>query len=306
MNSPILFLIFNRPDTTERVFEEIRKAQPPRLYIAADGSRANRPGEKELCEKTRAIVQKVDWDCEIKTLFRDENLGCGKAVSQAITWFFDNEPEGIILEDDILPHPDFFPYCDELLDRYRDNPEIGIIAGHNNIYGGLKADSSYCFITVPHIWGWATWKKEWDNYKYNVGDLSIIDLINSLKELGYNRPQQNYWKEKYWIMKDFLTDTWDYQWVMSLLLHKKLSVTPYKSLTKNIGFSEDATHTCNGPVEEMSLIVSPIYPITHPSNIKIDREAEYMEIYDNSRYRSTISYLKFRIKLILKKFIYRR
>ncbi len=146
MKSPVLFLIFNRPDTTAKVFEAIREARPPKLYIAADGPRPNRAGEKDRCEVTRAIATQVDWPCEVKKLFRDENLGCGKAVSEAITWFFENEPEGIILEDDILPHPDFFPYCDEMLEKYRDNDRVGIISGHNHIYRDLNRESSYGFL----------------------------------------------------------------------------------------------------------------------------------------------------------------
>lgn len=305
MKSPILFLIFNRPDTTRQVFETIREAKPPRLYIAADGPRKNREGEKERCEDTRKIALNVDWECDVKTLFREENLGCGKAVSEAITWFFDNESEGIILEDDILAHQDFFPYCDEMLEKYRNKDNIGLIAGHNNIYEDLTKDASYGFISVPHIWGWATWRKEWNNYKYNVNEISLSGLCHSLAELGYDGKEINYWKEKYSIMKHFLIDTWDYQWVMSILYHRKLSVTPYKSLTKNIGFTQDATHTNNASRKELSLVPSPIYPITHPVEIRIDKEAEYIELVKSNRYRTKKTHIIFNmilfIKLLLKR-----
>lgn len=300
MNSPILFLIFNRPDTTERVFEEIRKAQPPRLYIAADGPRANRPGEKEICEKTRAIAQKVDWDCEVKTLFQDENFGCGKAVSQAITWFFDNEPEGIILEDDILPHPDFFPYCDELLDRYRDNKEIGIIAGHNHIYTNLNRDSSYGFLVVPHIWGWATWRDRWALYDFNLKTTSKQRLKDALKRHGYNASQIRFWDNIYEHMKRHEIDTWDYQWSIALIENEMLNVTPYKCMTKNIGFSDDATHTATGRPEEVAMIPSPIYPVYHPSNLSVDNEAEQIEITNENRDLPISTYLKIKIKSLIK------
>lgn len=300
MRSPVLFLIFNRPDTTERVFEEIRKAQPPRLYIAADGPRANRPGEKALCKKTRAIARKVDWDCEVKTLFRDENLGCGRAVSQAITWFFDNEPEGIILEDDILPHPDFFPYCDELLDRYRDNKEIGIIAGHNHMYTNLNRESSYGFLVVPHIWGWATWRDRWALYDFNLRKLSINQLIHSLKNYGYNTSQIRFWKEIYNKMKNHAIDTWDYQWALTLIGNNKLNATPYHSMTKNIGFSANATHTTDARPEELDLIPSAIFPISNPELIKLDKEAECLEISQEKRYLKLSPYLRQKIKNYLR------
>lgn len=300
MKSPILFLIFNRPDTTIRVFEEIRKAQPPRLYVAADGPRANRSGEKELCEKTRSIATRVDWNCEVKTLFRDKNLGCGKAVSQAITWFFDNEPEGIILEDDIIPHPDFFPYCDELLEMYRDNEEIGIIAGACHIYEELNRISSYGFLSVPHIWGWATWKRSWDEYKYNISDIPIADLVHNLKGFGYNSKEVNYWKWIYHIMKNNRIDTWDYQWAITLMSKGKLNIYPYRGLTRNIGFSTDATHPVNVSKKEMEMKTYPIFPICHPSIISIDKESDRIDIQNGNRILSRYKYTKRHIASILK------
>ena len=159
MTPAVLFIIFNRPETTQRVFDAIRLAKPTRLYIAADGPRENKTGEKELCEQARKIAQNVDWDCEVKTLFQKENLGCGKAVSHAISWFFENEDMGIILEDDCLPHQSFFKYCEELLEKYKNNDRIGIISG-NNFQKKRKIGSfSYYFSDIVNIWGWATWAR---------------------------------------------------------------------------------------------------------------------------------------------------
>ena len=143
MKSPVLFIIFIREDTTRKVFEKIREAKPPRLYIAADGPRPGRPDDIEKCKATRSIVNDIDWECEVKTLFRDENLGCGKGVSSAITWFFDNEPEGIIIEDDILPNMEFFKFCDEMLEKYRDDERIQLVAGFNSFFDGFI---SYKFV----------------------------------------------------------------------------------------------------------------------------------------------------------------
>lgn len=299
MKSPILFLIFNRPDTTEKVFETIRNARPPRLYVAADGPRPGREGEKELCDRTRAIATAVDWPCEVHTLFRDSNLGCGKAVCQAITWFFDHEPEGIILEDDILAHPDFFPYCDEMLDRYRSNPQIGIIAGHNHLYKDFNRQHSYAYLSVPHIWGWATWKENWDLYDFDLNNITKQQLKESLQNFGYDKYQTLFWVNIYELMKNHHIDTWDYQWAITLMGHGKLNPTPYSNLTKNIGFSSDATHTAEGRSEEIHLITKPILPITHPHIIEIDVEAERIESNNETRSLTKIGYLKNRIKRFL-------
>ena len=156
--SPVLFLVFNRPDTTLRVFSEIRKAQPKKLYIAADGPRAERPNEDLLCQQTLDIFKKIDWPCEIQTLFRKENLGCKEAVSSAITWFFEREEEGIILEDDCLPAPSFFRYCDTLLEKYRFDTRIRHIAGVNHHSGKRWGDASIFFANHTHVWGWASWR----------------------------------------------------------------------------------------------------------------------------------------------------
>lgn len=160
MRSPVLFLVFNRPDVTQRVFDAIRQARPPKLYVAADGPRKDKAGEAERCKAVQNIVSMVDWPCEINKLIRDENLGCKIAVSGAIDWFFRQEPEGIILEDDCLPHPDFFLYCDELLEKYRDDERVGLISG--TALGDIRAknfisgDEDFIFNRYPSIWGWAS------------------------------------------------------------------------------------------------------------------------------------------------------
>src|ERR1700690_1974577 len=156
MQSPVLFLVFNRPDTTRRVFEAIRSAQPPRLYVAADGPRGARAGEAERCAEVRRIATAVNWPCEVKTLFRDCNLGCKMGVSSGITWFFEHEPEGIILEDDVLPVPTFFDFCDELLARFRNDDRVAMISGSNLIAGHFDPAESYFFSRCAQIWGWAS------------------------------------------------------------------------------------------------------------------------------------------------------
>ena len=300
MNTPILFLVFNRPATTIRVFETVRQAKPPRLYVAADGPRKDKIGEKEKCEEVRSIIKKVDWSCEVKTLFRDENLGCGRAVSQAITWFFEQEEEGIILEDDILPHPDFFSYCDELLERYRDNGNVGVIAGHNHLYRDLYREESYGFIHMSHIWGWATWRRVWKKYDFNLEKYSEQDFINGLKQNTSNKSVIRYWIWIYKIMKDYKIDTWDYQLFISLTSNCMLSIIPYRNLTKNIGFDERATHTLVSDQREGKIETNPIFPITHPNDIVVDREAVEITNIENHLFLTAIDFIKIRIKDLIK------
>lgn len=165
--SPVLFTIFNRPDTTQLVFEKIREFKPSKLYIAADGPRADREGEDALCRETRGVIN-VDWDCEVQYLYRSENLGCKLGMSGAIKWFFENEPEGIVLEDDCLPGEDFFRFCDTLLEKYRDDTRVAHIAGTRMTLNDKFGDATYYFSKYTHIWGWASWRRVWKNYDENL------------------------------------------------------------------------------------------------------------------------------------------
>lgn len=300
MNSSILFLIFNRPDTAQRVFEEIRKARPPRLYVAADGPRQSRAGEKELCEQTRAVVNSVDWPCEVKTLFREENLGCGKAVSQAITWFFDNEEEGIILEDDILPHPDFFPYCDELLEKYRNDNTVGIISGHNHFYERLERDSSFAFQNLGPIWGWASWKRTWQKYDFNL-TFDEKTFMNVIKVKYPDEKIQNYWKWIYRYQRRNIIDTWDIQLAISLLYNRMISIVPYVNLTCNIGFGEDSTHTLVDHNGESAIKTESIMPIIYPSDKTVDTEAEEKMICKAGWRISTLRFMLMQLKSLINK-----
>lgn len=170
IKSPVLFLVFNRPESTKRVFEQIRKGKPDQLFIAADGPRKDKVYEQELCRQTREILL-IDWDCDLKTLYREENLGCGKAVFSAIDWFFSHVSQGIILEDDCLPQADFFRFCDETLDKYVDNDQILEISGTNLQGGTVIGDGSYYFSRYGGIWGWATWSRAWNKYDFNMTGL---------------------------------------------------------------------------------------------------------------------------------------
>jgi hypothetical protein len=273
--TPILFLIFNRPDPAKQVFEEIRKIKPLRLFIACDGPRNNNLAEsKKVNELRHYLLSNVDWPCDVKTLFRNENLGCGKAVSSAITWFFEQVDEGIILEDDCLPHSDFFPYCTELLNKYRNIENVKFIGGSNFQDGKKIGNSSYYFSAYSHVWGWASWRRVWKEYDFTLNHISWENLHSSLVRYGFVKDEMNRWKHVYEKMKLNLIDTWDYQLLFSIWNTLGVCIIPNENLVSNIGFGQDSTHT-NETITSLSNIqTKAIYPITHPDDILISRYAD--------------------------------
>lgn len=273
--SPILFLIFNRPEETRSVFDEIRKYKPSHLYIAADGPRAGRGNEVLQCNEARQVVDLIDWPCETQTLFRDENLGCKTAVSQAISWFFECEEAGIILEDDCLPNHSFFIFCQEMLEKYRSHPEVGMIAGVNFQMGERRGDGDYYFSKYMHIWGWATWSDRWQNsYDVDIRAWPSFRKSQDFLEITKSRSNRSYWETIFERVYRGKIDTWDYQWLFANWLHKRFSIIPNSNLISNIGFGEGATHTkiesqlSNLPVQDLA------FPLAHPNLIKVDESAD--------------------------------
>ena len=238
--TPILFLVFNRPELTKRVFEQIRKIQPAFLYIAADGPRPNKPGEDKICSEVKNIIlSNIDWDCEVKTLFRDANLGCGVAVSEAISWFFSNIEEGIILEDDCLPNNSFFSFCETMLLKFRDNDSIMHVSGNNFQFSNIGSECYY-LSKLPHIWGWATWKSAWQKYDL---ELKTFDQDKAGNYFNY-APIDCYWFQIFASIKnDLIKHTWDYQWTFAIFKNEGLCILPQKNLVSNIGFGVDSSHT---------------------------------------------------------------
>jgi hypothetical protein len=240
---PILFLVFNRPDTTRRVFNKIKEVRPRQLFIAADGPRSTVEGEALKCLEVRdLILNQIDWNCEVKTLFRETNLGCGLAVSSAITWFFESVEEGIILEDDCLPNSDFFVYCEVLLEKYRYNNNIFTIGG-TQINKQSHIKGYYYFTTYGLIWGWATWRRAWKKYKFDVNEYDDKDIQKTLKKYFKLRQQYDYWLRIYYSMKERKIDTWDYQWCLAQWFNNGYNIVSKVNLVSNIGFGKFATHT---------------------------------------------------------------
>ena len=243
-NTAVLLIAFNRPVTTLAVFDCIRRSRPERLYIAVDGPRLNNPDDLENCRRVRAIKEKVDWPCVVKTRYSEKNLGCKYGVAYAISWFFENESEGIILEDDIIPEKEFFQYCNLMLNLYRNNKNIKAILGFN-LYGQNVKSNSHFMYEGFYPWGWATWKRAWTEYYPDNLDLKKIkSLINNRKshKFLYRSVDLNLRLVK----KGFL-DTWDYQFMYMMICSGGYSIAPNANLIKNIGV--DGAHSAGNRLD---------------------------------------------------------
>lgn len=215
--SPVLLLVYNRPEVTRQVFNAIRRVQPRHLFIAADGPNPSRGEDEALVAEVRSVVSQVDWPCEVSTLFRERNLGLKTAVGEAITWFFANVEEGIILEDDCLPNEDFFTFCDALLERHRDNREVAVITGNNFQNGLWRGTSTYYYSSYPHVWGWATWRRSWTNYDPLITFWPRFGTSSSFRRIFPESRAYRYWKQ---ILNrvhsgDF-SSTWAIPWTASI------------------------------------------------------------------------------------------
>ena len=281
-NTPILFLIFARPETTKQVFDRIRAIKPSKLYVAADGPRPDRVGEAELCNQTRQIVlDGIDWDCELKVLFREQNLGCGVAPSSAITWFFEHEEAGIILEDDCLPSLSFFTYAAYCLERYQHNSEIMHIGG-NNFLGRNWGEHTYFYSAYNHVWGWATWRRAWKLYSFDLLTFDKAELFKSLNEY-FPKEVSKGWLSfyesltaKYVEDPERRCDFWDYQWSFCIWLNQGLCIYPNVNLVSNIGFGPGATHTFDVSHKFSNLPYYELHSISPPLQINRNKEADML------------------------------
>ena len=274
LNTPVALIIFNRPDTTARVFKEIAKARPPKLLIIADGPRETRPGEAERCEQARAIIRLVDWECEVLTNFSETNLGCKMRVASGIDWIFEQVEEAIILEDDCLPEQSFFRFCEEMLVKYRDNERVGMVSGGNLQFGHNRGISSYYFSRYTHIWGWASWRRAWQHYDREITQWPAFRDEGWLDMMFRTEGERDYWRHSFNAVHDGTLDTWDCSWTFTSLIHGMLQVVPNVNLISNIGFGPDATHThvvgihADMPTQPMT------FPLKHPNFVLADVMAD--------------------------------
>jgi hypothetical protein len=272
--TPILFLIFNRPDTTEKVFQQIRKIRPKQFFISADGPRQHKRGEDRLCAETQKIVEKVDWKCELQTSFSKKNLGCRIGVSSGIDWFFSHVAEGIILEDDCLPDISFFHFCKVLLKYYRNDERVMHIGGVNFQDGIVRGAGNYYFSKLNHIWGWATWKRAWDKYDVNISTYPQLLEQNLLSSICEEPSMRKYWQKKFGLVYKKEVDTWDYQWQYALYIHNGLAILPNHNLVSNIGFDVHATHTIDNFHTLANRSTACIDTVIHPPFIVPDYLAD--------------------------------
>ena len=270
MNRPVLLIHFNRPSTTRRQLEALKTIAPKRIWILCDGPRKNKPSDAEKALEVRSLLNRIPWECEVRKLYRDENLGCFKNISEGLTWFLNDCGAGIILEDDIIPDPSFFRYCDELLDRYADTPDIYAISGQHGSPMPLAIDTDYGFTNYFDCWGWATWKRAWDDFDPDMTawrDRSIWREI-CRRVLKKYRPCL-YWYIIFKLVDCGRRDSWAYRYLLSIWKEGGRTIVPRLNLTKNVGFDKDATQTAHLSGRELQTHEQ-TFPLRHPEGDEVD------------------------------------
>ena len=265
LTTPVALFVFNRPDTTARVFEQIRQAKPSKLFVIADGPRPTHPQDVAGCAATRAIVQQVDWDCECFFNYANGNMGCKTRMSSGLDWVFSTVEEAIILEHDTLPHPTFFRFCQELLTQYRDDTRVMNISGCNFQFGQQQTSYSYYFSHFVHCWGWGSWRRAWRHYDVNMSlwpEAARGGYLSSI--LGHDLGL-TYWHKIFELTYLGYINTWDYQWVFNCWSQNGLSILPQVNLVSNIGFDDQGTHTTNSSSRVANLATEPMnFPLLAP------------------------------------------
>lgn len=279
LTTPVTFIVFNRPERTAEVFAAIRAARPSQLLVIADGPRANMEADPAKCAAVRAVIAGVDWPCQVLRRFSDANIGLRRSISEGLDWVFDQVERAIILEDDCLPHPSFFPFCEELLDHYAEDRQIAMISGTNFDPAHLapSGDESYYFSRFCHIWGWATWRRAWKLCDHEMKEWLSLRRTNWLMKKCGNRTAENFWRrhfdDSYVRNRDGL-NTWDIPWLFACWRHDLLSIVPRNNLVANIGFGLDAAHT-KSRTRAARLPTNPIeFPLQDPKEKIVNATAD--------------------------------
>ncbi len=274
--APVALLIFNRPDLTARTFEAVRRARPPRLLVVADGPRADVEGEEARCTHARDLTEDIDWKCEVSRDYSEVNLGCKRRIATGLDWVFDQVDEAIVLEDDCTPSSDFFPYCEELLERYREAERVMHIGG-SNLRWGRRGDDSYFFSRYPHVWGWASWRRAWRLYDPDLTAWRTGDKADKRRVLRiFDDPRERaFWLDAWNGSGSGEIDTWDFQWAFACMANDGLAINPNFNLVTNAGFIEDSTHTPTDPegIADMPH-EKPDRPLRHPTTIQRDASCD--------------------------------
>lgn len=266
--TPIVMIVFRRPEVTKRVFAAVAAARPERLFLIADGPSADRPADAQACEEVRKIVTQVDWPCKVQTNFSEQNMGLRQRIVSGLNWVFSEVEEAIILEDDCLPDPSFFPFCAEMLERYRDHNQIGFIAGFNPMESMFKSPFSYYFTQMPHIWGWATWRRAWRQYDDCLESWPAVKEAGLLNMLFPDKAVAAYWTRIFdGTYNGTRNNSWAYRWVYTCWMRNWLQVVPSRNLIQNVGFGPDSEHTAKAPRGHNVASASLTFPLHHPPAI---------------------------------------
>ncbi len=277
MSAAVVFLIFNRPAETARTFAAIRAARPATLLVVADGPRPGRAGEAALCASTRAVTDAVDWPCEVHREYAEANMGCGVRVASGLDWAFSKVEAAIILEDDCLPDPSFFPFCTELLERYRADPRVMMISGDNFQNGAVRTADSYYFSRLPHCWGWATWRRAWRHFDFAMPGWRERRSSGWLGERFGDKALARHWQRCFDLVWRGRPDIWGYRWAYCMFVRDGLSAVPSVNLVSNLGFGATATHTA--AIDSRYRVPSGAvgFPLRHPAVVARCEAADAFE-----------------------------
>lgn len=284
LKTPVALIIFNRPETTSIVFREIAKARPAQLFVIADGPRANCREDLHRCAAARAVTEQVNWPCDVRRKYSDINLGCGFGPAEGITWVFDQVEEAIILEDDCVPRPSFFCFCEELLTRYRSDDRIMMVGGRSSQYNcgswAHEFNDSYAFSYHHNCWGWATWKRAWENYDIRIRawpELRNTDWLMRVLEDSYMHETWRRIFDRIYASGDEL-HAWDFQWSFAMWTANGLAIKPRAHLVANVGFGLDATHTRTLRSDRGGLLEDDInFPLVHPEQVERHSQLDRLE-----------------------------
>jgi hypothetical protein len=299
LNTPVAFIIFNRPNLTEKVFCQIRNARPPKLFVIADGPRNGFPDDKYKCRATRDIIETVDWPCEVFRNYSDINLGCGVRIATGISWLFECVEEAIILEDDCVPDLSFFLYCAELLERYRLDERVMHISGNNCAIKSKDSNKkSYYFSRIPHCWGWATWRRAWRCFDFEIKALPEVLSTKKLAKIWPSSKAQRFWEDLFiGLYYNKMKNVWAYQWTFACQINNGLSINPNVTLVSNIGFTNDATHTKNSNHPLANIKTNKMgFPLNHPELIACNEEADEImlrKVFEINIFNDLLRILKF-------------
>jgi hypothetical protein len=280
VESAVAMIIFNRPEHTRQVFARVAQARPQRLFVIADGPRSDHPQDQAKCEQARSVVERVDWKCEVLRNYADENLGCGVRPASGIDWVFEHTDRCIILEDDCVPDISFFRYCEELLERYLDDERVMTISGRNNLPSS-ESPYSYHFTWFPNCWGWATWRRAWRLYDFNIPVWKELRARHWLSALLRDERAVRYWSGLFdrAAGAGSQLDYWDHQWTFTCWSQHGLSIAPNVNLVQNVGFGEDATHTRRDTDYRARIDARAMaFPLAHPPYVLRDDEADAQRI----------------------------